>query len=97
MSELESAVLGVYRAKQGSDPDATATAQGRLTTVLEAIERHLEGRDYLVADRFTIADVVVGGVLTTAKRIELLPAASSGLADYLDRLDSRPAKQRAYA
>jgi glutathione S-transferase len=64
--------------------------------VLEALERHLDGREYLVADRFTIADVVVGGVLTTTARLELLPA-GSGAAGYLDRLDSRPAKQRAYA
>jgi glutathione S-transferase len=96
MSELESAVLGVYRAKQGSDPDASATAQGRLEAVLEALEQHLDGKEYLVAGRFTIADIVVGGVLTTAGRLEMLPV-SSGVSGYLDRLDSRAAKQRAYA
>jgi hypothetical protein len=38
----------------------------------------------------------MGGVLTTARRLELIPA-DSGLNEYLARLDSRAAKQKAYA
>jgi glutathione S-transferase len=96
MSELEPAVIRVYHARQATDDDATAAGRERLAKVVDALERRLDGRDYLVADRFTIADVVIGGVLSTAKRLELVPA-GSGLNAYLDRLDSRAAKQRAYA
>lgn len=70
-------------------------AKERVAAVFGALERHLDGRSYLVADRFTIADVVVGGVLSTARRLELLPV-GSGLSGYLERLDFRPAKQKAY-
>jgi glutathione S-transferase len=96
MSELEPAVIQVYRAMRGPDAETIVAAKERLVTVFDALERHLDGRSYLVADRFAIADVVVGGVLSTARRLELLPA-GSGLSGYLERLDSRPAKQRAYA
>lgn len=49
----------------------------------------------MVADRFTVADIVIGGVLTTAKRADLLPAVSAA-GRYMVRLDARPAKQRAW-
>jgi len=96
MSELEPAVIQVYRAMQGADAQAIVAAKERMATVFGALERHLDGRSYLVADGFTIADVVVGGVLSTARRLELLPV-GSGLSGYLERLDLRPAKQKAYA
>ncbi len=51
---------------------------------------------HLVGDGFTIADIVVGGVLESARRYELQPE-SPVLRAYLERLDARPAKQRAYA
>lgn len=56
----------------------------------------LAGRSYLVGDRFTIADVVAGGVLESARSFDLFPAAPV-LQAYLERLDARPAKQRAFA
>ena len=60
------------------------------------LERSLEGQTYIIGDAFTIADVVVGGVLVTARRTELLPG-SPNVNAYLERLDARPAKQQAYA
>jgi glutathione S-transferase len=95
MTELESAVIGVYRARRGSDSEAQARAEERLEKVWAALAGALDGRDYIL-DRFTIADVVLGGVLHSARRFDVLPADTSVLA-YLERLDARPAKQRAYA
>ena len=59
------------------------------------MRRSLAGGDYLVADRFSVADIVVGGVLTFARMsgVAELPA---DIVPYVDGLEARPARQRAY-
>jgi glutathione S-transferase len=81
--------------RRDSDPDETAKAEARLRKAADVLAGVLAARDYLVGDRFTIADVVVGGVLESARQYDVLPD-SSTVRSYLERLDSRPAKQRAY-
>ena len=95
MSEFEPALIRAYLARRGGDAEATAKADARLTKVGAAVADALEGRSHIVSDRFTVADIVVGGVLESARRFELLPGPSA-LQAYLERLDDRPAKQRAY-
>jgi len=96
MTELEPAVLRLYTARRGDDPDALATAERRMAKVAEALESALADRDYLVSDSFTVADIILGGVLESAREYDVFPDSTSLLA-YLERLDERPAKQRAYA
>lgn len=98
MTELEPAMLRTYTARHAAepDPDAVAKAEARLTKACDVVAAALDGHDYLVDDRFTIADVVMGGVLDSAREYELLPD-SPALHAYLARLDGREAKQRAYA
>jgi glutathione S-transferase len=96
MTELEPALLRAYTARRGTDAEATAKAEARLSKVAAVLEDALDDRAFVVGDRFTIADVVVGGVLDSARKYELLPD-SPNLLGYLERLDARPAKQRAYA
>jgi glutathione S-transferase len=95
MSELEPALIRAYLAKRDSDTEAQAKADARLDKAFAAVAGALDGRDYIVG-RFTIADVVLGGVLESARRFDLLPSEPNILA-YVERLDARPAKQRAYA
>jgi glutathione S-transferase len=98
MTELEPAMLRAYTARHAAEPDAekVARADARLAKVARAVAAALDGHDYLVGDRFTIADVVMGGVLDSARQYELMPD-SPALHAYLGRLDAREAKQRAYA
>ena len=95
MTELEPALIRSYMAHRDSDTEAQAKADARLDQPWAALAAALEGREHVV-DRFTIADVVVGGVLESARRFDLLPSEPNILA-YLERLDARPAKQKAYA
>jgi glutathione S-transferase len=95
MTELEPAMVRTIVTRRGSDPDETAKAEARLRKAADVLAGVLAARDYLVGDRFTIADVVVGGVLESARQYDVLPD-SSTVRSYLERLDSRPAKQRAY-
>jgi Glutathione S-transferase len=98
MTELEPAVLRAYIETHAAvpDPEAVTKAEARLAKAAAALAGALDGHDYLVDDRFTIADVVMGGVLHSARRLELMPD-SPTLVAYLTRLDGREAKQRAYA
>lgn len=73
-------------------PDATARAH----EVLGVVEEALEGRDHL-AGAFSAADVMMGYGLMLAKLFQLLGDATPGLAAYLERLEARPAWQRAMA
>ncbi len=95
MTELEPAVVGAYVAGRGGDAEAAAKAEQRLGKAWNALAAALGEGAYLVGGEFTIADVVVGGVLESARKFDLLPDDDRVLA-YLARLDERPAKQRAY-
>jgi len=96
MTELEPALVGAYVARRGGDAEAAAKAERRLAKAWDALAAALEQDAYLVDGEFTIADVIVGGVLESARRFDLLPDDERVLT-YLARLDERPAKQRAYA
>lgn len=68
---------------------------GTMNTLLVALERHLDGREWILGDRFTLADI--GFVPAMVKRekfpLERFPA----VAAYFDRLAARPAWARARA
>jgi glutathione S-transferase len=97
MTELEATLLRSYTERHADEPDAERIekADGRLAKAADAVAGALDGHDYLVDDRFTIADIVMGGVLHSARRLDLMPS-SPVLHAYLERLDAREAKQRAY-
>jgi glutathione S-transferase len=63
----------------------------RLAAVSDALGEH----DYLVANRFGVADVMIGSVAGFAQRAGRLEQAPANLTDYLARLTERPAYQRA--
>jgi glutathione S-transferase len=98
MTELEVALLRAYVERNAEEPDAEAVTKvnARLERAAAAVARTLAEHDYLVEDRFTIADIVMGGVLESARRLDMMPDEPALLA-YLTRLDGREAKQRAYA
>jgi glutathione S-transferase len=95
MTELETALLRAYTTRRGTDADATAAADKRLVKAFDALGAALQGNTYVVGDRFTIADVVLGGVCESARKYDVFPP-SPNVHEYLEHLDTRPAKQRAY-
>lgn len=54
------------------------------------VERGLEGREYLVRDRFSVADAYLFTVVRWVSRIELTLDAWPRLAAYMDRVAARP-------
>src|ERR1019366_639293 len=69
---------------------------GDAKDVARLLVRALEGRDYLLGARFSAADVVLGGSLSVRLFTRMIPPEPALLA-YNDRLEARPARQRAGA
>ena len=69
---------------------------GSFDAMLAAAESAIAGKSFVLGETFSMADVVFGGLLRFLigfKQIELTPAFSA----YVERLDARPAFQRAEA
>jgi glutathione S-transferase len=99
MTEIESALMDIARQlwKDGEPiEEVVDRATARFVKAAAVVEQALGDRDYLVDDRFSVADIVVGSVLAFTRTGQLteLP---EGVHDYVDRLEARPARQRAVA
>jgi glutathione S-transferase len=80
----------------GGNFNAGAVGWGTYETMLDATEAAVGAGPWLLGDRFTMADVILGGTLRFMlgfKMIEPRPAFN----DYVQRLDARPAFQRSVA
>ncbi|WP_435417372.1 glutathione S-transferase family protein [Parerythrobacter aurantius] len=62
---------------------------------LVKVEQRLEGRKYLCADRFTVADICVGYALILAERVGLDEGVPERLKEYRSRLKTRDGYRRA--
>lgn len=96
MTELEPAILEVFAARRAEDEERADAAVERFRAAATVVERALEGREDLVGDRFTVADLICGAVLIFAHRAELAEGLPN-VAAYLERLEARPTRQRATA
>ena len=99
MTDSEGALMDIARQLWGSgeaDQGIIDRAAARFDATAEVVEAALGDDDYLVGNSFSVADIVVGSVLGFARTGELteLP---TGVVPYVDRLEARPARQRAVA
>ncbi len=95
MTELEPAMIRAMQTRRRDDADATAAAEARLVKAFAALGETLDGNEHVTGSQFSIADVIVGGVALSARQYDVLPG-TPNVRTYLDRLDARPAKRRAY-
>lgn len=87
---------GAMAKVSGWDYKAGQAGWGDYASMLRAMERAIDGRDYLLGDTFSMADVIFGGTLRYMLRFKMLEA-TPGFAGYAARLAARPALQRAEA
>ena len=79
----------------GEAPTAVSSAKDYVVRVLSVIEQHLQGREYLLNDRFSLPDLFLATCLGWAKIVEIpIP---ERLQEYQSRISERPAFQKAYA
>lgn len=62
---------------------------------LRKLDAHIKNHQFLVADRFTIADIAVGFALYLGELLDLHQYYQPQTQDYLERLKTRPAFQKA--
>ena len=95
ITEIQAKLIQSWMSRE-SDPQGSETAKESLLEAAAVLEKALDGHDYLVGNRFTVADVLVSAALGAVRRLDVakLPP---GLNAYLDAIDARPAKQRAEA
>ena len=85
----------LYKQDAAAVPSVVDDARTRAHTTLEVAEHALAGKQYLLGDEFSAADVMMGFTLEAAKALGVLDASLSNLTAYLMRLEARPAFRRA--
>ncbi len=77
-------------------PAALALARRQFAKQLALLGAALEGRAYLVEDRFTAADLMAGYALALARMVGERPEGPGALHAWFERLSARPAFERAF-
>ncbi|QOJ23400.1 MAG: glutathione S-transferase family protein [Gammaproteobacteria bacterium] len=77
------------------NPDIIQAAEKKLMKPLEVLNNHLAGKDFLVAGKFTVADINTAGVLSYALGGEFDFSPYNHVVRYLDAILSRPACKKA--
>jgi glutathione S-transferase len=96
MTELEQNFVDYMKSTAGGDEQRAEAAKERFQVAANLVEQALDGHEYLVGDRFTVADILLGEFLGVCRRNGLgegLPKLDA----YLARLAERPALKRAEA
>jgi glutathione S-transferase len=92
---LEQAVVNTsFGWKPGTPQEAGRTGYGSLDQVTGALTAHLAGRDYMVGNSFSAADVYLGSQIGWGLQFKTIPA-NDTLAAYWNRVKTRPALTRA--
>jgi glutathione S-transferase len=95
MTEIEPPVIQAFRLRE-SAPEVAEGGASRARDTVAAIEAALQGRDHLVGEGFSVADLIVSEVIRVSARLKVLEP-EGGVADYLAAMEARPARQRAVA
>jgi glutathione S-transferase len=78
-----------------AQPERAEKARNRFAAAAEAVGKSLGGDEYLVGDRFTVADVLISSALGFTSRAGFPAVLGPTLTDYVARLQERPAYQAA--
>lgn len=94
MTELEAPAIESARQRE-ANAEASAKAAARCADAVAVLEGALSGTPpYIAGSRFSVADIVAGGVLGVAVRVGAIEPSPTCTA-YIESLAARPAWQRA--
>ena len=78
----------------GAEPNRGRNGWGDYASMIETLEAGLDGREWIMGDQFTAADVMLGSSVVFMRLFDMLPE-SETLSAYADRCLVRPAYQKA--
>jgi len=87
----------MMRPEEQRVPQIAAEGRQRAARWLAVLDQHLAGKQYLLGDQFSAADVMMGYTVQGAKFGGLLDERFPNVAAYAARLEARPAFQKASA
>lgn len=88
---------GRFEPKERRQPQVVEDYTQWYLARLKLLNAHIDGREWLCADRFTVADIAVGYALYLGEVIGVSQHYKPQTAAYLERLKARPAFGRANA
>jgi glutathione S-transferase len=97
MTELEPHCVTFFAEKvhrKTPDSELAQKAKQKLGEAVKVLNAAVEGREFLVGDTFTVADVIVTAVAWWANRMGAVEQAPA-LVSYVERMTARPAWKRA--
>lgn len=94
LTEIEPFLAEAMRDDE-SDPGRAEAPRARARSAVRVVDGALEHREFLVGDRFSVADILCGSALFSARQAGLT-AGAPAVEAYLVRLEARPAHKRAY-
>jgi glutathione S-transferase len=89
-------IVRIMRHQSGDGTELVADAADKTRTSLEAVDRAVSGREYLVGSTFTAADVMMGYSLKLIADFGGLDDQYPGCLQYFNRLKERDAFRRAF-
>jgi glutathione S-transferase len=78
-------------------PAMVEDGRRRATAALDVLEQALAATPYLCGDAFTAADIMVGYGVALTRLLGVLGDRHAKVCEYLGRLETRPAMQKAFA
>ncbi len=94
-SELHKA-FGPFFAADKPEGEAREQALTKLSNRLDALERHLSGKQFILGDEFTVADAYAFVVASWSHVINFDLGSHPTIQDYVDRIANRPAVKAVY-
>lgn len=94
---LEAAVANKSIGLEVSADHEMTLGYGNLGNVMDVLEAELTAREYIAGDRFTAADVYIGAHITWGVNMMHTLEKRPAFIDYAERMNARPAQQRASA
>ena len=80
-----------FRVPEGErDRKAIDKAMEALPGVLKILDDHLEGKEYMLGDKFTLADINVASVVMVAQYAEYDYSSYKNIKRWMDKLNERP-------
>jgi glutathione S-transferase len=95
--QMQVVIQRLFVPKEQRDQQVIDNALQGLERPLKVLDAHLNGRDYLLGDVFTVADINLAGVMNLMKMVQIDTAAHGNVQRWLDACYSRPALARAQA
>ena len=87
----------VFKPEAERIPAVVVDARGRALTCLDAVNGTVESNTFLLGNEFTAADIMMGYTLMLAQRVNVLEDDHPHASAYFERLQARPAYQKATA